>query len=114
MGSAPGEGSGLWQADVLQNAVNVVACDVGDGLRMVVEGGDEGEDGCACFGDRGHIADVDEAERGFADAENQASAFLEADVGCALDEIAGETVSDAAESSHGAGKNDHRVYGRRA
>ena len=99
---------------MLQHAVDVVARDVFDCLRMVVESGDDGEDGGAGFGDGGHVADVDEVEWGLADAEDEAATLLEADVGCALDEVAGKAVSDGAEGAHGAGENDHRVDGGRA
>jgi len=96
---------------VLEDAGYVVAGDVVDGLWMVVEGRDYGEDGRAGFGCGGHIADVNEVERGLSDAQDERAALLEADVGGPLDEVLGETVGDAAEGSHGAGQNDHAVGG---
>ena len=98
----------MGKADVLQDAVDEVAGDVVDGLRVVVEGGDDGEDRCAGFSDCGHVANVDEVEGSFADAEDEWTALLERDVGGALDEIGGETMRDAGKRAHGAGKNNHR------
>jgi hypothetical protein len=95
---------------MLQNAVDVVAGDVLKRLRRVVEGGDDGVDRRACLGDRRHVADVDEVQRSFADAEDEAAAFFEADVRGSFDEVAGETVSDASEGAHRAGENDHCVH----
>ena len=74
---------------MLEDASYVVLRDVVDGLRVVVEGWDDGEDGRAGFGGRGHVADVDEVQRGFADTEDEWAAFLEADIGGALDEVLG-------------------------
>ncbi len=96
---------------MLEDAGHVIGGDVVDGLRVVVEGGDDGEDGGAGFGGRGHVANVDEIERRFADAEEERTAFLEADGGGALDEVLREAVGDAAERSHGAGQDDHAVGG---
>lgn len=78
-------------------------------LRMVVEGGDAGVDDGASLGGGGHVADVDEVERRFADAEYEGAALLEADVGGTLDEVLCEAVTDAGECAHGAGKDDHAV-----
>ncbi len=104
---SPGVRSGLRQAEVLEHAVDVVARDVFNAFRVVVERGDDGEDGGAGLGDSGHVAQVNEVERGFADAEYEAAAFLQADVGGALDKVLGQAVGDAAQGSHGAGKDDH-------
>ena len=99
---------------MLEDASYVVLRDVVDGLRVVVEGWDDGVDGRAGFGGRGHVADVDEVQRGFADTEDEWAAFLEADIGGALDEVLGDAVSDAGEGSHGAGQDDHAVAWIRA
>jgi len=102
------EGVGLGKADVLQDAVDEVAGDVVDGEWLIVEGGDDGEDRGAGFSDRGHVANVNEVEGSFADAEDEWTALLERDVGGALDEVGGEAMGDAGERAHGAGKNNHR------
>lgn len=81
------------------------------GLGPVVKGGDDGEDGRACLGCRGHITDVDEVEGRFADAENERTALLERDIGCAFDKAVGEAVADGGERAHGAGQHDHAVRG---
>ena len=99
---------------MLEDAGYVVFRDVVDGLRVVVEGGDDGEDGRAGFCGCGHVADVDQVQRGFADAEDEWAALFKADVRGALDEVLGEAVSDAGEGSHGAGQDDHAVAGIRA
>ncbi len=96
---------------MLKDAGDVVAGYVFDRLWVVVEGGDYGEDGGASFCGGSHVADMDEVERGFADAEDERAAFLEADVGGSLDEVLREAVSDAGEGSHGTGKDDHAVGG---
>ena len=96
---------------MLEDSGYVVAGDVVDRLRVVVEGGDYGEDGGAGFRGRGHVADVDEVQRRFADAENEWAALFQTDVGGAFDEVLGEAVGDAAEGAHGAGENDHAVGG---
>ncbi len=96
---------------MLEDAVGVVAGDVFDRFGMVVEGGDDGEDGSSGFGYGDHVAEVDEVEGGLADAEDEAAALLEADVGGALDEVLGEAVGDAAEGAHGTGEDDHGVEG---
>ena len=98
----------MGKADVLQDAVDEVAGDVVDGLWVVVEGGDDGEDRCAGFSDRGHVTNVDQIEGRFADAKDERTALLERDVGGAFDEIGGEAVSDAGKRAHRARKNDHR------
>ena len=85
---------GLGQANVLQDAVDVIANDVVDGGGMIVEGWGDRKDGSAGFGDSGHIADVNEVEWGFAGAEDERPAFFEANVGGAVDQVFGEAVSD--------------------
>jgi len=81
---------------VLEDSGYVVAGDVFDALRVVVEGRDYGEDGGAGFRGGGHVADVNEVEWSFADAEDERAALLEADVGGAFDEVLREAVCDAA------------------
>ena len=96
---------------MLQDAVDVVADHFVYALRTVVEGGGDGEDGGAGFGDGGHVADVNEVEGGFAGAEDEGAAFFEADVGGAVDEVFGEAVGDGGEGAHGAGHHQHGVDG---
>ena len=61
-------GVGLGEADVGEDAVDEVAGYVGGGLRGVVEGGHDGVDGGAGFGDLRHVAEMDEVEGRLADA----------------------------------------------
>ena len=99
---------------MLKDAGDIVAGDVVDGLGVIVEGGDEGEDGGSGLGGRGHVADVDEVEGGLADAQDEGAALFEADIGGALDEVLGEAMGNAGEGAHGARENDHAVAGVRA
>ena len=94
---------------MLQDSVDEVAGHGDRVLGLVVEGGDAGVDDGSGFGGRGHVADVDEVQRRFADAQEERAALLEADVGGALDEVSREAVSDTRESTHGAGQDDHAV-----
>ena len=100
-------GVGLGQADVGEDAVNEVAGHVFGGLRVVVEGGDGGEDGGSGVGGELHVAEMDAVEGGLANAEDEGAVFFEADVGGAVDQVFGEAVGDVCEGAHGAGKDDH-------
>ncbi len=104
-------GAGLGQADVGEDSVDELAGHFGGALRMVVEGGDDGEDGGSGVGGELHVAQVDAVEGSLADAEDEGAALFEADVGGALDEVRGEAVGDGGERAHGAGKDDHGVGG---
>jgi len=92
---------------VLQDAVDEIAGDVVNGLRVVVEGGDDGIDGGASFCDRSHVANVNEVKGSFSDAEDERPAFLERNVGGALNEVGSDAVRDSCERTHGAGENNH-------
>jgi hypothetical protein len=96
---------------VCEDSVDELAGHVFGALRVVVEGGDDREDGGAGVGGELHVAEVDAVEWRLADAEDEGAIFLEADVGGALDEVRGEAVGDCGEGSHGAGKDDHGVGG---
>ena len=48
------------------------------GLRVVVEGGDGGEDGGSGVGGELHVAEMDAVEGRLADAEDEGAAFFEA------------------------------------
>ena len=104
-------GAGLGQTYVGEDSVDEVAGHVFGGLGVVVEGGDDGEDGGAGVGGELHVAEMDAVEGGLADTEQEGAVFFEADVGGALDEIGGEAVGDGGEGAHGAGQDDHRVGG---
>ncbi len=53
--------------------------EVFDGLGIEVESGVGGADDAAGEGDRAHVFDVDQAQRGFAVDEDKCSAFFEGD-----------------------------------
>jgi hypothetical protein len=104
-------GVGLGKADVGENAVDEVARHLSGALRVVVEGGHDGEDRRSGIGGKLHVSQMNAVERGFADAKDEAATLLEADVGGALDEVRGHAVGDSGQRSHGAGKDDHAVGG---
>jgi len=79
------------------------------GLRVVIEGRDQREDGCACVCGQGHVADVDFVEWGLADAEHQRAVLFESDIGGAFDEARGGAVGDASEGAYAAWDDDHGV-----
>ena len=60
------------------------------------------------------MADVDFIERSFASAENKRTLFFKANVGCALDELRGDSIGDTSERSHAARDDNHGVGGIRA
>ena len=70
-----------------QDAIHELACHLGGVLGVVVEGGNDGKDGGSGVGGELHVAKVDAVEGRLADAEDKRSAFLEAYVGGALDEV---------------------------
>ena len=70
-----------------KDAVDELAGHLGGILRVVVEGGDDGEDDAASVGCELHVAEMNAIERGFANAEDQGMALLETDVGSSLDEV---------------------------
>ena len=100
-------GVGLGQVDVGEDSMDEVAGHVLDGLRVIVEGGDDGEDGGTGVGCQLHVAEMDAIEGSLADAEDERAIFFEADIGGAVDEVLREAVGDGGESAHGAGKDDH-------
>lgn len=94
-----------------EDSVDELTGHLGGALRKIVERRDGGEDGGSGVGRELHVAQVDSIKRSFADAEDEWTALLEADVGCALNEIRGQAVGDGCERSHGAGKDDHAIGG---
>ena len=92
-----------------QDSVDELAGHLGGVLRVIVEGGDDGEDGGTGVEGELHIAEMDAVERSLADAEDEGAALFEANVCSSLDEIRGEAIGDCGEGSHGAGKDDHGV-----
>ena len=96
-------GAGLGETDVGEDSVDELAGHFFGGLRVVVEGGDGGEDGGSGFGGELHVAEMDAVEGSLADAEDEGAVFFEADVGGPLDEVGGEAVGDGGEGAHGAG-----------
>jgi len=94
-----------------EDSVDELAGHLGGGLRVVVEGGRDGEDGCAGVGCELHVAKVDAVEWGFANTEEEGATLFEADISGAVDEVCGKAVGDGGERTHGTGHDDHGVSG---
>ena len=106
--------TGLGEIEVGEDAVDELVRHFGRRMGPVVQGGDGGEDGGAGIRGEAHIAEVDAIEGRFADAEQEWSALLEANIGSPMDEVGGEAVGDGRERSHGTGKDDHSIAGAAA
>ena len=92
-----------------QDAIDEFAGNLVGGVGLEVERGDDREDRRAGFGSERHVAQMNAVERRLAHAEDQRPAFLQANVGGALDELDGHAVGDARQRSHAAGQDDHGV-----
>src|ERR1700755_1052107 len=77
--------------------------------RMMVEGWDDREDGCARIGCERHISQMHLVERGFTHAEHQWASLFRADIGCALDEGLCQSIGYGCQRAHAAGQNDHSM-----
>lgn len=78
---------------------------------VIVERGDGRKDSGSGLGCQLHIAQMDAIEWSLAHAQDKRAALFEADIGGAMDEVAGEAVGDGGERPHGAGKHDHCADG---
>ena len=67
------------------------------------------EDDCASACQAEHVFEVDSGKRGFTWHQDELSAFLEGDVGGALNQVVRQTLSDRCQRSHRAGTNNHGV-----
>ena len=94
-----------------QHAVGELARHDFDAGGTVVQGRDQRKDGRTGVGGPVHVADVNLVERGFADAQHERALLLDTDVGSALDQLRGDAVSDAGESSDAAREDNHSVGG---
>lgn len=90
-----------------QNAVDELPRHLIRVHRLVIESRNHREDGRSRVRGQSHVADMDFVEGRLAKAEDEGAALLEADVGGALDEVAGEAVRDSGEGAHAAGYDDH-------
>lgn len=100
----------LGEAEVGEDAKDVLLDEIGDFLGRVVEGGHGGHDDGSGVVDAEHVFDVDAIERRLAKAEDESAALLEADVGGAREEIVARAGGDGAEGSGGAGNHGHGVH----
>jgi hypothetical protein len=89
------------------DSVDEVPSHVRDAFGVVVEGRHDGVDGRAGLRCLRHVAEMDQVERGLANAQNERAPLLEADVGGTLDEGTGEAVGNARKRAHRAGQDDH-------
>lgn len=97
--------------EVVEDAGDDCIDDFGDGLGLGIEGGVSGDECGAGLEEEFEVADVDEAERGFAGDEDEAFSFLEHNVGGAEEDVIADAVGDSAEGTHAAGDNDHGIGG---
>ena len=88
-------------------AVDVVTGNVFNRLRVIVKRGNHREDGGPGLGYGGHVAQVDQVQGRLADAQHQAAALLQADIGGAFDQVPGRAVRDSGQRAHRAGEHDH-------
>src|SRR6266516_7211557 len=85
-----------------------------DALGAVIKAGIGRKDDRTRTRELEHVLQVQGGKRRLARDENQLAAFLQRDVGRALDESVGQTCGDRGERAHGAGAEDHGVRGIRA
>lgn len=90
-----------------EHAVDKLPGHLGCAVGVVIERGDGREDRRPCLSSELHIAQMNAVEGGFAHAEDERAALLEADVCGAMNEVAGEAICYGSERSHRAGKDDH-------
>ena len=84
-------------------------------LRIMVERRNGGQHRRARFGDRYHVAQVNQTEWGFAGDQNQLAALFQADIGGAGDSDRRRSPGgDPAEGAHRAGNDCHAVVAVRA
>src|ERR1700722_21933 len=83
--SLPLELLGLLQAQVNEHAAAELRHQIVDGLRVMVERRNNRENACASLLRRQHIPQMNTAEGRVSNSQDQLAAFLEADVGGALD-----------------------------
>ena len=102
---------GSEQADQVEHAVDTVVDEIVDGLRVVVKAGNRRGDNGAHFGQRGHIPQVPEVERAFADHQDQFTPLFQDDVGGADHEVGTDAAGDGGHGVDGAGGDDHGVGG---
>ena len=88
--------------------------DVVHRLRLLVEGGHRRADDGAHFRHGGHVAQVDQVQRGFARQQDQAAALFEHYVGRAGEQVVGQAVGDGCQRAHGAGCHHHATGAKRA
>ena len=110
----PVVGPRLRQTNVSEDAVGKLPSHFGHAVRAVVESWDQRIDGRARIRRAVHVADVDFAERSFADAEYERPLLLERNIGGTFDELGGDAVGDARQCSHAARDHDHGISGVRA
>ena len=92
-----------------EDTVDELAGHLRGALRAVVECGNRREDRGSCFRRQLHVTQMNAIEGRFAYAKNEWATLLEADIGGAMNQVAGETVCDGSERAHGAGQNNHRA-----
>ena len=99
------------QSDLREDSVAELLDRVRDRFRLVVERRHGGHDGGAGVVNAQHVFKMDAVERCFAQAEDERTAFLQADVGGAGEEVVRDTAGDRAERASRARGDHHGVDG---
>ena len=94
-----------------ENTGGELAREVVESLRLVVERRDERVDGGSGVGTAVHVSNMNLVKRSFANAKHKGTSLLKADIGRALDQVAGDAVGNPGQSSDAARNDDHGVAG---
>jgi len=84
----------LGQADLREDAADVLGDEIVDGFRLMIEGRNRGHDDRAGLLGAQHIFEMDAIEWGIANAKHELAALFEHDVGGAGDQIVAGAVGD--------------------
>ena len=103
----PLKGLRLGQAHVAQNAATQGQRHIGRGLRLIVKGGDAGEEGRSGLRHAQHVVQVDAIEGRLAQAQDERTPLFEADVGCPVHKAGREAGADGRKRAHGARQHNH-------
>src|ERR1700730_17063104 len=100
----------LRQADLREDAADILRDEVVDVFRLMIEGRNRGHDDRASLLGAEHIFKMDAIEWRLANAQHELAAFFEHHVGGASDQIVAGAGGDGRQRSHGAGNYEHGVH----
>ena len=92
-----------------EHAANRGVDQVVNRLGVNIKCRDRGEDDRAGFCGKGHQTQVPGMEGRLSDGEKEGTAFLQADIGCALDQVLSVGVGDPGEGLDRAGDDHHAI-----